>query len=352
MKTSLQKFVSVVTLVAAVQPALPAAENTPAAKAEKREFRVLAAPDRAHRIIVQSGEKQKIEKETVTFLGVETASVSATTSAQLGLPRGTGLVVNHIVPNSPATGALNVHDILLKLDDQILIETRQLSVLIRNHQEGDEITLTYLRGGQKATARVKLGKQEVPKIAALERLPLGASAFGFNSAGDGRFEMRVPGPDGVEGREGWDRVLSLLQRARPAPDGPPGFVPPGARIRIDHAAGTGLQAMRINVGNSNLEFNDDEGSLELTIKEGAKSLVARGPKGEPIFSGAVTTPEERQAMPTGVRQRLEQLEGMHDITFRTDSDFNGAATKVIRPRGIALPLPREVRRSAPPSLFY
>ena len=117
MKTSLRKFLPLVAVVAAVQPALPAAENASTAREEKRELLVLAAPDRAHRVIVQSGEKLRIEKETVTFLGVETASVSATTAAQLGLPRGTGLVVNHVVPNSPATGALNVHDILLKQHD-------------------------------------------------------------------------------------------------------------------------------------------------------------------------------------------------------------------------------------------
>src|SRR5262249_44201704 len=95
--------------------------------------------------------------------------VSATMASQLGLQRGTGLVVNRIVPKSPADGVLNDHDILLRLDDQILIETRQLAVLIRGHKEGDEVTLTYLRTAQKATAKVKLGKTEQPKMALFER---------------------------------------------------------------------------------------------------------------------------------------------------------------------------------------
>jgi hypothetical protein len=43
-------------------------------------------------------------------------------------------------------------------------------------------------------------------------------------------------------------------------------------------------------------------------------------------------------MSAEVRARLEKLEGMHDVTFRTDGDFRGAELKVIRPRGITFPL--------------
>ena len=83
-------------------------------------------------------------------------------------------------------------------------------------------------------------------------------------------------------------------------------------------------------------FSDDEGSLELTSKDGAKTLVAKDAKGESLFAGPVTTPEERAALPASVRERLEKLEGMHDITFRTDGNFK-AETRTVRPRGISLP---------------
>src|SRR5471032_2492182 len=46
------------------------------------------------------------EKESVTFLGLETAPITATLTAQLGLPDGAGLVVAHLEPGSPAAGAL------------------------------------------------------------------------------------------------------------------------------------------------------------------------------------------------------------------------------------------------------
>ena len=68
-----------------------------------------------------------------------------------------------------------------------------------------------------------------------------------------------------------------------------------------------------------------------------KSLVAKDAKGESLFSGPVNTPEERKALPPEVRARLEKLEGMHDITFRTDGDFRPGQVRVMRPRGITFP---------------
>jgi hypothetical protein len=149
MKSRIHVFVAALSLIALV-PALQAAEEKSASKTEekstsreeKKGMRVLAAPGRDPRIFLRDERRDKVEMETVAFLGVETAPVSTTTGVQLGLPKGTGLVVNHVVAKSPAEGVLKEHDILLKLDEQILIETRQLSVLIRTRQAGDEVVLT------------------------------------------------------------------------------------------------------------------------------------------------------------------------------------------------------------------
>lgn len=338
MKTSAPRIITALALFAAV-PALRAADgDQPAKKEQRKEMRVIVGKDGEagrpgprieHRAFIHAGGG---EKEIVTFLGVETAPVSPTLTAQLSLPNGSGLVVAHVVPDSPAAGALQLHDILLKLDDQILVETRQLSVLIRNHKEGDEVAITYLRGGKQAVAKVKLEKHEVPKISALfeHMVPGGAmNGLGFGpGVGPGRVEAPFPG--GAGRREEADRVLSLIQGA------PAGGAP---RIQIERRGGPGYRAMSINTGNSSLAFSDEQGSLDLTLKDGRKTLVAKDARGVELFSGPVTTPEERRAMPPVVRERLEKLEGMHDITFRTDGDFKGAETRVFRPagRGISMP---------------
>ena len=171
----------------------------------------------------------------------------------------------------------------------------------------------------------------IPERTRARRARPGAAgkAFGFGpGVGPGKFETQPRG--GEERREEADRVLSLIQRA-PA-GGPP-------RIQIERKGGPGFRAMSINTGNSNLVFSDEQGSLDLTFRDGRKTLVAKDAKGAELFSGPVTTPAERKAMPAGVRERLEKLEGMHDITFRTDGDFQGAEPRVFRPagRGISLP---------------
>ena len=88
-------------------------------------------------------------------------------------------------------------------------------------------------------------------------------------------------------------------------------------------------------------YADDASALELTISEGKQSLVAKNAKGEPLFSGPVTTPEERKALPPEVRDRLEKLEGMQEFSFKTGDDFQPSEMKVLKAptRRIAAPIP-------------
>ena len=255
------------------------------------------------------------EMETVTFLGVETAPVSKTLIAQLNLPNHAGLVVLHVVSDSPAAAALKENDILLKLDDQILVNQQQLAVLVRNHKPGDEVNLTYIRGGKEATASVKLAQHQSPKYSDEHyfNVPFPAPGAPMGMLNEDSDELIDAGHV--------DRTLRVIQASR---DGGP------VHIEFEHGDGAGLRAVRINPGNSNLVYSDDNGSLELIVKDGSKSLVAKNPKGEQEFAGPVTTPQERKALPADVRARLEKLESMQNVTFHTDGDFKGTTTKIIR----------------------
>ncbi len=322
-----------------ISPLLLAQEPPNPPPKEQREMRVIVNSDdeapnvhREQRRIMLRGGKH--EMETVTFLGVETSPVGPTVSAQLNLPSGSGLVVGHVVPASPAAAVLKMHDVLLKLDDQILISQRQLAVLVRNHKEGDEVTLTYVRGGKEATVKVKLGKHEVPKFAAAE-VGAGPLAFAFNGE-----EGEMP----PLGRVEMDRMLSMM-------DGPGG--PGMRRLHVERGEGPGDRtiSVTVNTGNSNMVFNDEKGSLELKMADDKKSLVAKGPKGDVLFSGPVNTPEERKALPADLRERLEKLESMHEFSFKTDDDFKPGAVNNVRPPGtkIRFLLPAEPDRLPPPA---
>src|SRR5437868_8399094 len=108
------------------------------------------------------GHHEKAPKVPTTFLGVETSQVPDVVSEQLGLVKGLGLVVEYVVPDSPAASAgIQQNDILKMLNDQILIEPSQLRKLLQTFPEGTDVTLTVLRKGQEQKLTVKLAKKEV-----------------------------------------------------------------------------------------------------------------------------------------------------------------------------------------------
>lgn len=254
--------------------------------------------------------------EPVTFLGVETSPAGPALDDQLGLPAGTGLMVVSVVPDSPAAAVLKPHDVLTRLDDQILIDTRQLAVLVRTHRAGEEIGLGYIRGGKNATVRVKLIERAMPQA----------------------FHRRVPGP----GLGQTDNRLFRLQT-----DGGAGNpvlfsldeAPALHTVRVfrkDRAGGIG--GMAVKPADSRFALTDEKGSLEVAIRAGARTLVAKDPQGKTLFDGPVDTPEQRQAMPPSVRERFEQMETMDAVSFD--------AAPAIQPPSLAAPLPDDDARPA------
>jgi membrane-associated protease RseP (regulator of RpoE activity) len=82
------------------------------------------------------------------FLGV--AAQSSTN------PQGVQIV--RVASGSPADDAgLKVDDVVTKVDDQSVSSQSQLAQQVQSHDVGDQVTITYVRGGNTATAKVKLG---------------------------------------------------------------------------------------------------------------------------------------------------------------------------------------------------
>ena len=106
----------------------------------------------------------QIPMEKATYLGIMSAPVSEAMASQLGLTKGTGLVVTFVDTKGPAAGKLEVNDVLQKLNDQVLFNQQQLTSLIRTFKAGDEVTLTVLRAGKPITVTAKLAEKETPKV--------------------------------------------------------------------------------------------------------------------------------------------------------------------------------------------
>jgi len=271
--------------------------------------------DDPHVVIHRQRDDGPAEKEKVTYLGVETAPVSRTLRAQLGLPRDTGLVVTNVLEKSPAADLLQEDDVLTRLDDQILVNTPQFGVLVRAKKEGDEIKLTVMRAGKELTVKVRLAVHEVPKMAdtSFKRIgPGGGDWQGFLS-GDfpsGLERLReLPGMGADEARD----VLRMIGREREN-----GTWLAGPSVNIVARKGQGSTIL--DLPKSNISYSDDDGSIEIKSDDNQRSLTVKNAKGEVAFSGPITTEEQRNKLPADIKKRLEILDN-DSISFETDGNF-------------------------------
>ena len=91
------------------------------------------------------------------YLGVHTSRLDNGLSHQLGLPLGAHLKVERVATDSPAENAgIKLFDILVKLDDQLLINPEQLKTLVQMRNPGECITLSILRQSKPLSVLVEL----------------------------------------------------------------------------------------------------------------------------------------------------------------------------------------------------
>lgn len=130
----------------------PGTEQQPADLDGKYQFVLLA--DRKFEDDPKEGSKK-------ARLGVHVRLADESLRAQLDIHGKFGLVIEHLVEDSAAAvSGLQIHDVLLKLDAQWLVNRDQLQVLIDSRSPGDEVEIEYMRKGQLATKRVVLDEQK------------------------------------------------------------------------------------------------------------------------------------------------------------------------------------------------
>jgi hypothetical protein len=262
-------------------------------------------------------EDRHEKKVPVTFLGVETSEAPSVVSEQLGLAKGFGLVVDYVVPDSPAAAAgVRQNDIIKMLNDQILTEPDQLAKLVRSYSEGTNITLTVLRKGKEEKVTVKLVKKEMserPEFPERFRGHRGHSDFPFGNhdfddfgMGDLRGEMRdLKGRLGNEQRGMiHDAVMKAREEAMRAREQ---VKRAGDQIRILSKDQDAIKSTKIDVGKAQIVYSDDKGELRLEKIDGKEVLTAKDPQGLLLFSGPIETKEDLDKIPVEVRQRYEKL---------------------------------------------
>jgi hypothetical protein len=221
------------------------------------------------------------------------------------------LVVDYVVPNSPAASAgVQQNDILKMLNDQILMEPTQLRRLLQTFSEGTEVTLTILRKGQEQKIIVKLAKKEMPQRHSM--MPGGNHDmdWDFDETGDVGEQMQELKGQLKEQLGNTERGIirgAVIQAHGAARRAREDARRAAREIRIFSNDNGTLKATKIDLGNAQIVFRDGKGEMKLENLNGKKLLTVKGPQGKLLFSGPVETKEDLDKVPADIRDRYERL---------------------------------------------
>lgn len=313
------------------------------------------------------------EMKPTPFIGVMTRPLSPEVRAQTGLPEGFGLLVEEVLPESPAkTAGLLQHDVLVLLGDQRLVNTEQLAALVRSNAKDSDIVFTIKRAGAEQKVTVKVGEKMMPAIqfdGPGSRWP-GFPGGGFDERrfgndmreNMGRFQQGMrefqermqdwsrgprdkPAPQppqyGRDPKQDYSRPDGDNHGPRgpqpkgPRPDGdkgpPPGRGDEGSQdqgpkdqgaaprssaqssssVQVDGSGNVVTSSLSTN--NTNFERNvtrrDKTGEYSLR-QEGSEKIFTAKPVDGQEQTFTVTTEEQRKAVPESFREKLQELEGV------------------------------------------
>jgi PDZ domain len=270
------------------------------------------------------------EQKAVAYMGVLTREVPVELRSQFGLPEGFGLMVDEVMPDSPAkTAGIKTHDVLVKFADQQLVNMEQLLTLVRSKKKGDSVPLTVITGGKETQISITLAERMMP-VNETRHSPRGFPGMPPQM-------QHFFGGGGQDMREQMEQVQRQMReyqermqdwgrggREGPMPQGPNSQPPrrDGDPHEGDRRGGPGPRdgekrsETRIEAHSAaNILRRDESGEYQLKNEDGKRTFIARPKEGEEQ-SWPVNTDAERQAVPEKFREKLRLFDNVRqDFQF-------------------------------------
>lgn len=200
--------------------------------------------------------------------GLRLTRASTVLRQQLALTRGAGLVVDEVLPNSPAWQAgFAQHDVLVMLDDQLLVLPEQFSALLEATDTEGPMQCTVLRGGRRLV------------------IPLGPTAAGQPRA---------------------TAVAARTTPTAPASLQPPPVAAPRSFAAIKESPAAPPRGP-VQPADETLLRQDADFQIRLTSGEQTR-LVVTDPQGRVVFNDTLDSPQSRSRMPASIRDRVAAME--------------------------------------------
>lgn len=202
---------------------------------------------------------------TSATLGLTLVRASAVLRQQLAIRRGAGLVVENVTAGSQADRAgFAQHDVLVRLDDQLLLLPEQLDALLESAEPDAPLGCTVLRGGHEVVIPIANGGPVATR------------------------PLRRPAANG--GLRPTASTLAIVQESMPK-QGP-------------------IDATRLRrLADETLVRQDPDFQIRLTSGDETR-LVVSDAEGRVVFNDTIDTPESRSRIPVSVRDRVTDMERM------------------------------------------
>jgi hypothetical protein len=245
------------------------------------------------------------------------------------------VLVAFVDPKGPSMGILAEDDILVRLDDQVLVNPEQFRALIGMRQPGDVVKIVAVREDEVVKVDLKLGSRNAPLSAAPKAKKSSAPKVEAKAADEAvptapkavvppRMGITINGQtfefnqDPMEGfpPEIIQQFNEMRQRSMPVPR----VAEPEVEAEKESAPAPSAPAMQsksksfsFSFGNggsvsSNSVAADRDGTVAIEERDGKKHAVIKDASGKVLFDGDVTTDEARAKMNPKVRDRLKLVE--------------------------------------------
>lgn len=314
-------------------------------------------------------DKEKIEHSGTPFLGVVTDGVPRSLRRHLDLPEGVGLVVEQVVRNSAAAAAgMQEDDIIIRFDDQIMVNSSQLGVIIRSRKVGDEVPVTVIRGGKEEVMTVTLGSRDNRRSTRVFRQSSNAPEAPMppmpppNFSWSGTFDVEVESVEELEAEiarleeqielieqqaEEWadsvedmtadavdrygddigrlgEQIALLAQRRavlemRRALTRLRAGMSDQSSERVIEFHGEGTRETILKLDEQNLSYTGPDGAVTLKQMDNGAMLTAQDADGSVLYHGPVPAEPAKELDPK-VYGMLQKLQDTHNISWNLDQE--------------------------------
>jgi serine protease Do len=269
-------------------------------------------------------EANIVPKAAAPFLGVISGDMPDILAEHLALEPGQGIVVRSLVPDGPAAKAgLQVTDLITRVGGKPVGSPMALSKEVLALKPGDTVTLDIIHKGKASKVDVQLGTKPA-ELAAAELQPMQQLDLeGLPKEFADRIRDAIAGNvGGIDLRQGADADALPLEMKNAVEE---------MQKRMQGAFEEALSepdAPQEIKGEATIRMNDNDGSVEVKSKDGAKEVTVRDHQNNIIWTGPWDTPQDKLAAPAGVRERVQSL--------NLDTDFKGGGLR-LRMRGQEAP---------------